>query len=93
MLMSVRKSRISCFDSTYSWRETLCHATTRVPYVYSARVAGILANLRGDLERGLKVKEYELRHGNFSETDDFSFGMQEHIDLGARTTPALVSLV
>ncbi|KAJ6575884.1 hypothetical protein B0H10DRAFT_2236667 [Mycena sp. CBHHK59/15] len=36
------------------------------------------------LERGLKVKEYELRHGNFSETGDFSLGMQEHIDLGAR---------
>ncbi|KAJ7825618.1 hypothetical protein B0H13DRAFT_1918570 [Mycena leptocephala] len=43
------------------------------------------------LEHGLKVKEYELRHGNFSETGEFSFGMQEHIDLGARTTPALVS--
>ncbi|KAF8145859.1 ribosomal protein L5 domain-containing protein, partial [Mycena galopus ATCC 62051] len=36
------------------------------------------------LEGGLKVKEYELRHGNFSETGDFSFGIQEHIDLGAR---------
>ncbi|KAF8149256.1 hypothetical protein K438DRAFT_1779439 [Mycena galopus ATCC 62051] len=74
-------SRISYFDSKYSWRETLCHATTRVPCVNSARVAGILANL---LERGLKVKEYELRHGNLSETGDFSFGIQEHIDLGAR---------
>ncbi|KAJ7199077.1 hypothetical protein C8J57DRAFT_1545256 [Mycena rebaudengoi] len=39
------------------------------------------------LERGLKVKEYELRHRNFSETGNFGCGIQEHIDLGARYDP------
>jgi large subunit ribosomal protein L11e len=39
------------------------------------------------LERGLKVKEYELRRRNFSETGNFGFGIQEHIDLGARYDP------
>ena len=32
------------------------------------------------LERGLKVKEYELRRKNSSETGNFGFGIQEHID-------------
>ncbi len=34
------------------------------------------------LERGLKVKEYELKKKNFSETGNFGFGISEHIDLG-----------
>jgi len=34
------------------------------------------------LEKGLKVKEYELRSKNFSETGNFGFGIDEHIDLG-----------
>ena len=37
------------------------------------------------LERGLKVKEYELRAKNFSDTGNFGFGIQEHIDLGTQT--------
>ncbi|KAG8761218.1 60S ribosomal protein L11 [Serendipita sp. 396] len=41
------------------------------------------------LERGLKVKEYELRRQNFSETGNFGFGIQEHIDLGARYDPSI----
>lgn len=36
------------------------------------------------LERGLKVKEYELRKRNFSETGNFGFGITEHIDLGIK---------
>ncbi len=32
------------------------------------------------LEKGLKVKEYELHKGNFSEMGNFGFGIQEHID-------------
>ena len=36
------------------------------------------------LERGLKVKEYELRKRNFSETGNFGFGISEHIDLGIK---------
>merc|ERR1711948_250304 len=40
------------------------------------------------LERGLKVKEYELRKRNFSATGNFGFGIQEHIDLGLKYDPS-----
>merc|ERR1712054_740842 len=40
------------------------------------------------LERGLKVKEYELRKKNFSATGNFGFGIQEHIDLGLKYDPS-----
>jgi large subunit ribosomal protein L11e len=36
------------------------------------------------LERGLKVKEYELKKGNFAANGNFGFGIQEHIDLGLK---------
>ena len=39
------------------------------------------------LEKGLKVKEYELKEGNFSRTGNFGFGIQEHIDLGIKYDP------
>ena len=41
------------------------------------------------LERGLKVKEYELRRRNFSETGNFGFGITEHIDLGIKYDPGI----
>ncbi|KAL1933661.1 hypothetical protein VTP01DRAFT_7751 [Rhizomucor pusillus] len=41
------------------------------------------------LERGLKVKEYELRNRNFSETGNFGFGVDEHIDLGIKYDPSI----
>ena len=41
------------------------------------------------LERGLKVKEYELRRVNFSETGNFGFGIDEHIDLGLKYDPGI----
>uniref|UniRef100_A0A4W3GLP8 Large ribosomal subunit protein uL5 C-terminal domain-containing protein n=1 Tax=Callorhinchus milii TaxID=7868 RepID=A0A4W3GLP8_CALMI len=34
------------------------------------------------LEKSLKVQEYELRKNNSSNTGNFGFGIQEHIDLG-----------
>jgi large subunit ribosomal protein L11e len=40
------------------------------------------------LERGLKVKEYELKKENFSETGNFGFGITEHIDLGMKYDPS-----
>lgn len=40
------------------------------------------------LERGLRVKEYELQASNFSNTGCFGFGIQEHIDLGLKYDPA-----
>eukprot|EP00999_Lentomonas_sp_LEN2_P001121 NODE_2126_length_645_cov_209.198842_g2076_i0.p1 GENE.NODE_2126_length_645_cov_209.198842_g2076_i0~~NODE_2126_length_645_cov_209.198842_g2076_i0.p1 ORF type:complete len:206 (+),score=65.45 NODE_2126_length_645_cov_209.198842_g2076_i0:83-619(+) len=41
------------------------------------------------LERGLKVKEYELRRRNFSATGNFGFGIVEHIDLGIKYDPGI----
>lgn len=41
------------------------------------------------IERGLKVKEYELRKRNFSETGNFGFGISEHIDLGIKYDPGI----
>lgn len=41
------------------------------------------------LERGLKVKEYELKKRNFSETGNFGFGITEHIDLGIKYDPGI----
>lgn len=39
------------------------------------------------LERGLKVKEYELREQSFSENGNFGFSISEHIDLGIKYDP------
>ena len=39
------------------------------------------------IERGLKVKEYELKKANFSDTGNFGFGIEEHIDLGIKYDP------
>jgi large subunit ribosomal protein L11e len=36
------------------------------------------------LERGLKVKEFELKAKNFSKGGNFGFGISEHIDLGIK---------
>jgi len=69
---------------------------------YTVRTFGIRRNekiavhatVRGDkaaeiLERGLKVKEYELRAHNFSESGNFGFGIDEHIDLGLKYDPSV----
>merc|ERR1711915_716497 len=41
------------------------------------------------LEKGLRVREYELRRNNFSATGNFGFGIQEHIDLGIKYDPSI----
>eukprot|EP00344_Euplotes_crassus_P008185 CAMPEP_0197004686 /NCGR_PEP_ID=MMETSP1380-20130617/24882_1 /TAXON_ID=5936 /ORGANISM="Euplotes crassus, Strain CT5" /LENGTH=185 /DNA_ID=CAMNT_0042423555 /DNA_START=17 /DNA_END=574 /DNA_ORIENTATION=+ len=69
---------------------------------YTVRSFGIRRNekiavsvtVRGEkaeeiLERGLKVKEYELKRRNFSTTGNFGFGIQEHIDLGLKYDPSI----
>jgi large subunit ribosomal protein L11e len=40
------------------------------------------------IERGLKVKEYELKKSNFSNLGHFGFGISEHIDLGVKYDPS-----
>mmetsp|Transcript_11446 Transcript_11446/g.20825 ORF Transcript_11446/g.20825 Transcript_11446/m.20825 type:complete len:177 (-) Transcript_11446:36-566(-) len=67
---------------------------------YTVRTFGIRRNekischvtVRGEkaleiLERGLKVKEFELLQQNFSSTGNFGFGISEHIDLGIKYDP------
>merc|ERR1712154_667320 len=54
-----------------------CHCTVRGPKAEEI------------LEKGLKVKEYELRKNNFSDTGNFGFGIQEHIDLGIKYDPSI----
>merc|ERR1719167_1392076 len=54
-----------------------CHCTVR-----GAKAEEIL-------ERGLKVREYELRKNNFSDTGNFGFGIQEHIDLRIKYDPGI----
>merc|ERR1712182_97752 len=39
------------------------------------------------IEKGLKVKEYELRKRNFCHNGSFGFGITEHIDLGLKYDP------
>ncbi|ODQ68158.1 60S ribosomal protein L11 [Nadsonia fulvescens var. elongata DSM 6958] len=41
------------------------------------------------IQRGLRVKEYELEAKNFSETGHFGFGINEHIDLGIKYDPSI----
>merc|ERR1711942_318849 len=41
------------------------------------------------LEKGLRVREYELRRNNFSATGNFGFGVAEHIDLGIKYDPGI----
>merc|ERR1712060_754718 len=40
------------------------------------------------LEKGLKVKEYELLRRNFGANGSFGFGINEHIDLGIKYDPS-----
>lgn len=54
-----------------------CHCTVRGPKAEEI------------LEKGLKVKEYELLKENFSDTGNFGFGIQEHIDLGIKYDPSI----
>ena len=68
---------------------------------YTIRSFGIKRNekiaavvtVRGDratelLERGLRVKEHELRRKCFSTSGNFGFGIDEHIDLGLKYDPS-----
>jgi len=68
---------------------------------YTVRTFGIRRNekiathvtVRGEkaleiIEKGLRVKEYELLEGNFSDSGTFGFGIDEHIDLGIKYDPS-----
>merc|ERR1712100_962406 len=67
---------------------------------YTVRTFGIRRNekiathvtIRGQkamdlIERGLKITDYEISAKHFSETGNFGFGVNEHIDLGLKYDP------
>jgi large subunit ribosomal protein L11e len=54
-----------------------CHCTVR-----GAKAMEII-------ERGLKVKEYDLWDESFSDGGHFGFGIDEHIDLGIKYDPSI----
>merc|ERR550537_903564 len=69
-----------------------CKYTTRSFGIRRGDKIATHVTVRGDkakeiLERGLKVKEYELNKNCFSSMGHFGFGIQEHIDLGIRYDP------
>merc|ERR1711883_53018 len=68
---------------------------------YTVRTFGIRRNekiaahvtVRGDkatnlIERGLKITDYEISAKHFSDSGNFGFGVNEHIDLGLKYDPA-----
>merc|ERR1712144_179638 len=67
---------------------------------YTVRTFGIRRNekiachvtVRGDkatdlIERGLKITDYEISSKHFSDSGNFGFGVNEHIDLGLKYDP------
>merc|ERR1739841_349298 len=67
---------------------------------YTVRTFGIRRNekiachvtVRGDkaidlIERGLKITDYEISAKHFSDSGNFGFGVNEHIDLGLKYDP------
>merc|ERR1711870_153375 len=63
--------------------------TGQSPVFSKARVTVRSPKAEEILESGLKVKEYELKKGNFSSMGCFGFGIQEHIDLGIKYDPSI----
>ncbi|KAG8143080.1 putative 60S ribosomal protein [Naja naja] len=54
---------------------------------YTVRSFGIRRNEK--IAVHCTVREYELRKNNFSDTGNFGFGIQEHIDLGIKYDPSI----
>lgn len=72
----------------------LAHYTIRSFGIRRNEKIAVHCTVRGSkaeeiLEKGLKVKEFELRKGNFSDTGNFGFGINEHIDLGIKYDPGI----
>jgi large subunit ribosomal protein L11e len=93
------------YIATLALKFVLTHAVSCVCLSiarYTVRTFGIRRNekiavhctVRGPkaleiLEKGLKVKEYELKAEHFSKTGNFGFGIEEHIDLGLKYDPSI----
>merc|ERR1711906_31089 len=58
---------------------------------YTVRTFGIRRNEKiatHVIERGLKITDYEISSKHFSDSGNFGFGVNEHIDLGLKYDPA-----
>merc|ERR1719235_2051741 len=69
--------------------ESRARYTVRTFSIKRNEKIAVHVTVRGDkaeelIKRGLKVKEYELRKKNFSDSGNFGFGIDEHIDLGIK---------
>uniref|UniRef100_UPI00398F8CFC large ribosomal subunit protein uL5-like n=1 Tax=Pristiophorus japonicus TaxID=55135 RepID=UPI00398F8CFC len=67
------------------------HYTVRLFDIRRNEKIAVHCTIRGPkaediLEKGLKVREYELKKSNFC---NFGFGIQEHIDLGITYDPSI----
>merc|ERR1711865_68347 len=61
--------------------------TSQKPVENKARVT-VRDELAQELiDRGLKITDYEISQRHFSETGNFGFGVNEHIDLGLKYDP------
>jgi len=83
-----------CWSSSRSSSRAFPKQGTRCDHSGSAETKKIATHVtvRGEkaeeiLEKGLKVKEFELLKRNFSNTGNFGFGISEHIDLGIKYDP------
>lgn len=70
-----------------------CRYTIRSFGVRRGDKIAVHVTIRGDraqeiLQRALKVKEFELKRRNFSDSGCFGFGIEEHIDLGMKYDPS-----
>ena len=79
---------------THTHTHTLARFTVRSFGIRRNEKIAVHCTVRGAkaeeiLEKGLKVREYELRKDNFSNRGNFGFGIQEHIDLGIKYDPGI----
>ena len=77
---------------SFSTLNSLARFTIRTFSIRRNEKISVHVTIRGEkaleiLERGLKVKEYELVKQNFSDSGNFGFGINEHIDLGIKYDP------
>lgn len=57
--------------------------------IYYTQYININISLKKYLCIYFQVREYELKKNNFSDTGNFGFGIQEHIDLGIKYDPGI----
>jgi ribosomal protein L5 len=87
------ESRLTCRHLPFPPSTPTARYTVRSFGIRRNEKISVHVTLRGEkaqeiLDRGLKVKEYELKKKNFSNNGNFGFGITEHIDLGLKYDPS-----